>query len=120
MSRRILRLKKINKAMENQNAIKASAPVSLLGADKMSAYWPPSYRGRIPVKVRMACDLGPDMWGIMDRGTPRHWVKNNDELPVKVNQHGAMSVVTTYGDLGVKPLECEIIEWRSPNEKGQR
>jgi hypothetical protein len=86
-----------------------------LGADKMSAHWPPSYRGRIPVKVRMACDLGPDMWGILGRGTPRHWVKNNDELPVKVNQHGAMSVVTPYGDLGVKPLECEIIEWRAPN-----
>lgn len=88
-----------------------------LGADKMSVHWPPSYRGRIPVKVRMACDLGPDMWGILGRGTPRHWVKNNDELPVKVNQHGAMSVVTPYGDLGVKPLECEIIEWRAPNEK---
>jgi homogentisate 1,2-dioxygenase len=65
----------------------------------------------------MACDLGPDMWGILGRGTPRHWVKNNDELLVKVNQHGAMSVVTPYGDLGVKPLECEIIEWRAPNDE---
>src|SRR5579872_5166848 len=36
--------------------------------DKMSVHWPPAYLGRIPVKVRMACDLGPDMWGIIGRG----------------------------------------------------
>lgn len=80
----------------------------------MSKHWPPSYRGRIPVKVRMACDLGPDMWPIVGNGTPQIWVRIDDELAVKCNQHGAMSVLTTHGDLGVKPLECEIIEWRAP------
>lgn len=82
--------------------------------DKMSEHWPASYRGRIPVRVRMACDLGPDMWPIISPGTPRIWVRQDQELPVTCNQHGAMSLVTEHGNLGVKPLECEIIEWREP------
>lgn len=64
----------------------------------------------------MAQDLGPDMWAILGRGTPRIWVEKDAELPVVCNQHGAISVVTPYGNLGVKPLECDIIEWREPNE----
>ena len=99
---------------EQQERVRCSA---VLGADKMSKHWPPSYRGRIPVKVRMACDLGPDMWAILGRGTPRIWVNKDAELPVKCNQHGAMTLLTQYGQLGVKPLECEIIEWRAPNAK---
>lgn len=101
-------------AIENQAAEDCRAASILFGFDRMSEHWPPSYRGRIPTKVRMAKDLGPDMWGIMPKG-PRIWVKINDEVPVKCNQHGAMSLLTEYGDLGVKPLECEIIEWREPN-----
>lgn len=90
----------------------AAEPVT---KDRMSEHWPATYRGRIPVKVRMAKDLGPDMWWVLRLGTPRIWVEKDDELPVKCNPHGAMSVVTPYGDLGVKPLECDIIEWREPN-----
>lgn len=93
-------------------------PVPLFGFDRMSEHWPASYRGRIPTKVRMAKDLGPDMWGIMPKG-PRIWVNLNDEVPVKCNQHGTMSLLTEYGELGVKPLECEIIEWREPNTQDQ-
>jgi len=63
----------------------------------------------------MAKDLGPDMWHIMPKG-PRIWVQKDDELPVVCNQHGAISVATVHGNLGVKPLECDIIEWREPNE----
>lgn len=88
----------------------------LLGGYRMSKHWPPTYRNRIPVKVRMAKDLGPDMWAILGRGTPKIWVKKDDELEVVCNQHGAMAVVTPYGNLGVRPLECDIIEWREPNE----
>jgi len=105
-------------AGENESTtkeIEAVDPASaLLGLARMSKHWPASYRERIPIKVRMAKDLGPDMWGIMPKG-PRIWVHKDDELPVQCNQHGAMSVVTQYGNLGVKPLECEIIEWRAPN-----
>lgn len=89
---------------------------ALLGLARMSKHWPATYRDRIPVKVRMAQDLGPDMWAILGRGTPRIWVEKDAELPVVCNQHGAISVVTPYGNLGVKPLECDIIEWREPNE----
>jgi len=83
-------------------------------SDKMSEHWPATYRGRIPVRVRMAKDLGPDMWTILCRNTPRIWVKKDDELTVTCNQHGAMSVKTPLGSLGVRPLECDIIEWREP------
>jgi hypothetical protein len=64
----------------------------------------------------MAQDLGPDMWAILGHGTPRIWVEKDAELPVDCNQHGAIFVVTPYGNLGVKPLECDIIEWREPND----
>jgi hypothetical protein len=83
-------------------------------SDKMSEHWPATYRGRIPVRVRMAMDIGPDMWAIFFRDTPRIWAKKDEELAVKCNQHGAMWVETPFGPLGVKPLECEIIEWREP------
>lgn len=63
--------------------------------DQMSALWPASYRGRIPVKVRMAKDLGPDMWGIMPKG-PRIWVLKDEELAVKCNKHGAFPARRTY------------------------
>jgi len=89
---------------------------ALLGLARMSKHWPATYRNRIPAKVRMAQALGPDMWAILGRGTPRIWVEKDAELAVVCNQHGAMSVVTPYGNLGVKPLECDIIEWREPNE----
>jgi len=68
------------------------------------------------VKVRLAKDIGPDMWAILARHTPRIWAKKDAELPVVCNQHGAICVVTPHGQIGVKPLECDIIEWREPNE----
>ena len=81
--------------------------------DKMSEHWPATYRGRVPVKVRMAKDLGPD-FHFLCPGTPRYWVHKNDEVAITCNQHGAMTLQTKYGELGVKPHECDIIEWRQP------
>lgn len=87
--------------------------------DKMSEHWPATYRGRVPVRVRMAQDLGPDMWKVLRPDTPRIWVHKDDELPVVCNQHGALSVVTPYGNLGVKPHEHDIIEWRDTRKAAQ-
>lgn len=102
--------------MENTtDDLRALSASDLFGFDRMSEHWPATYRGRIPTRVKMAKDLGPDMWGIIPRG-PRIWVNKDDEVAVKCNQHGAMSLLTPHGDLGVKPLECEIIEWREPND----
>ena len=84
-------------------------------ADRMSKHWPATYRGRIPVRVRMAQDLGPDMWPILGRGTPRILVRKDEEPPVTCNQHGAITLTTPYGGLGVKSHEADIIEWRMPN-----
>ncbi len=79
--------------------------------DKMSEHWPATYRGRIPVKVRMAKDLGPDM-PFLCPDKPRIWVHKDDEVAVTCNPHGAMTLMTLHGGLGVKPHECDIIEWR--------
>lgn len=84
--------------------------------DHLSKHWPSHYHGKIPTRVRMTCHLGPDFWGILHPGTPRIWLSHGEEYLVKCNQHGALSVLTVHGELGIKPSEHEIIEWREPGE----
>lgn len=96
-----------------EHALLTSSPLTPQ-PDNLSKHWPTHYRGRVPVKVRMTRHLGPDFWGILHPGTPRIWLSHGEEYSVKCNQHGALWVMTPHGELGIKPGEHEIIEWREP------
>lgn len=85
--------------------------------DRQSGHYPPAWRGRVPVRVRMAVEVGPDQpWGhLVALGlveAPKFVAEEGQEYDAWVNKHGAVAVVLPDGTrLGVRPYEFEVIEW---------
>lgn len=90
-----------------QVALTSPALTEQYVGDSRSSY-PANYRGRVPLKVRMAKDVFPDA-PIFEKGMV---AEMNREYFVWVNKHGAVSAVFEDGKrLGLLPQEFDVIEW---------
>ena len=75
-----------------------------------SEIYPANYRGRVPLKIRMAKTVYPDLPFLCKR---KDTVATVDEVyECWVNSHGAVAAICRNGEtLGVKPGEFDVIEW---------
>lgn len=75
-------------------------------------YYPASWRGKVPARVRMCKTVTADF--IVAVASPdAHPVAQNDaDYDVWVNSQGAVAAIFEDGrQLGLRPYEFEIIEW---------
>jgi hypothetical protein len=85
---------------------------------KGRAEYPARYRGKVPLKVRLAKTVHPDLKEfatLLD-------IKNNtvahkdNEYYVWVNSYGAVSAILENGEkLGLLPSEFDVTEWHDKN-----
>ena len=85
-------------------------------SDDRSAY-PANYRGRVPLKVKMAKDVRPDTPVFLTSG--RNIIAKMDcEYFVWVNKHGAVAAILEDGEkLGLLPQEFDVVAWHEETEK---
>jgi|688.fasta_scaffold205985_2 hypothetical protein len=79
----------------------------------LSEIYPPNRYGKVPLKIKMACTVKSDLPIFMQ---PKSDVVayEGQEYFVWCNSHGAMSAILPNGEkLGIRPSECEIVEWHS-------
>jgi len=77
--------------------------------------YPPIWRGRVPLRVRMAKTVRPDWPGV---GCSAALEATKDEKYFAwVNSHGALTAIINGERLGLKPYEFEVIEWHSANNE---
>jgi hypothetical protein len=75
-----------------------------------SAY-PANYRGRVPLKVRLAKTVEPDLKGIVPT-VPGTIAMQESEYFVWVNSYGAVTAILPNGErLGLLPSEFDVTEW---------
>ena len=79
----------------------------------LSEIYPANRYGKVPLKIRMACTVTSDL-PFFIQPKPNMIAYKDEEYFVWCNSHGAMSAILPNGEkLGIKPSECEIIEWHS-------
>lgn len=81
--------------------------------DSRSSY-PPKYRGRVPLKVKMAKTVKPDLPQFHKvLNVPDNLVAHFDhEYYVYVNSLGAVCAIMSDGSkLGLLPCEFDVVEW---------
>lgn len=76
--------------------------------------YPANYRGRVPLKVKVAKKVEPDLpWLKKELGVKDDTVCLKDnEYYVWVNSCGAVSAILPNGEmLGLLPSEFDVVEW---------
>lgn len=82
-------------------------------SDDRAAY-PANYRGRVPLKVKMAKDVRPDMPMFLPGHNVDVIAKADCEYYVWVNKHGAVTAILEDGSkLGLLPQEFDVIVWHT-------
>ena len=80
--------------------------------------YPANYRGRVPLKVKLAKNVIPDLptFGMLS-SIPSDTVAHKDiEYFVWVNGYGAVSAILPNGNqLGLLPSEFDVTEWHEPS-----
>jgi hypothetical protein len=78
--------------------------------EKKSEFYPANFRGRVPKRIKMSMEVHSEM------PFDKTQVYKDLEYDVWVNSNGAMSAIVS-GEilLGIKPGECEIVQWHEVN-----
>lgn len=76
-----------------------------------SKYYPASWYGKVPKRVRMAVSVRPDFPFLLDKDKKNMIAQKGMEYDAYVNSNGAVAAILPEGLLGLKPYEFEIIEW---------
>lgn len=72
--------------------------------------YPAAWRGKVPLKVKMAKTVTSDLPVSLQKETIK--LEKDKEYFVWCNSHGALAGITDTGKpLGLKAYEFEIIEW---------
>ncbi len=80
---------------------------------KLSEHYPPNRFGKVPLKIRMATTAKSDL-PVFVQSNAEKVANKGEEYYVWCNSHGAMSAILPNGEkLGIRPAECEIIEWHN-------
>ena len=76
--------------------------------------YPANFRGRVPLKVKVAKNVTPDLMGfknVLGIKNDTICLKDN-EYYVWVNSYGAVSAILPNGErLGLLPSEFDVTEW---------
>lgn len=78
--------------------------------------YPANFRGRVPLKVKLAKTVTPDLMDLAPiLGIKKDTVALKDcEYYVWVNSYGAVSAILENGErLGLLPSEFDVTEWHS-------
>jgi macrodomain Ter protein organizer (MatP/YcbG family) len=79
----------------------------------LSELYPPNRRGKVPLKIKMACTVKSDR-SLFFNNDPDIVAHVDQEYYVWCNSHGAMAaILPNHIKLGIKPSECDIIEWHT-------
>lgn len=82
----------------------------------LSEHYPADRHGKVPLKIKMSCTAKSDLPMFIQRNTDTV-AYAGEEYFVWCNSHGAMSAILPNGEkLGIRPSECEIIEWHEKSE----
>lgn len=76
--------------------------------------YPANYRGRVPLKVKLAKDVTPDLMHLAPiLGIKKDTIALKDkEYYVWVNSYGAVSAILENGEkLGLFPSEFDVTDW---------
>lgn len=80
---------------------------------EQSEIYPPGHHGKVPLKIKMDCTVKSDL-PLFVQTKPGMIAYEGQEYYVWCNSHGAISAILPNGEkLGIKPGECEIIEWHN-------
>lgn len=100
--------------MTNEDLLKIAktSPALTWKSDKKGAFaYPPNFRGRVPLMVKVLSDSQSDI------PTKDISVQKDKRYYVWVNSYGAVSAILPNGEqLGLKPSEFEVIEWHQPKD----
>lgn len=96
---------------DTQKSIVMSSPALLVRHDSNDRFaYPANFRGRVPLKVRLAKTVTSDLPAFMPGAKVK--AEKDSEQYVWVNKHGAVSAVFEDGEkLGLLPQEFDVIEW---------
>jgi hypothetical protein len=96
--------------MTNQEILQIAktSPALAWQSDKPNFEYPANFRGRIPLKVKLAKTVTPDIPFVLS-GTI---AIKDEEYFVYVNSYGAVSAILPNGEkLGLRPAEFDVTEW---------
>ena len=102
---------------EQMLAVALTSPALKWRSDrKGSAAYPANYRGRVPLKVKLAKTVKPDLMEFAPiLGITKDTIALKDnEYYVWVNSYGAVSAILENGkQLGLLPSEFDVVAWHS-------
>jgi hypothetical protein len=83
--------------------------------------YPANFRGRVPLKVRMAKTVTPDLPAFLTAQKGLEIVALVDATYfVRVNSYGAVTALLPSGEeLGLLPQEFDVVEWHEPQTHNQ-
>ncbi|HRH44030.1 MAG TPA: hypothetical protein PKY82_20535 [Pyrinomonadaceae bacterium] len=101
---------KVEKGLE---IAKTSPALNWQSDRRGSCAYPANFRGRVPLKVKLATTVYPDVPFV-----PSDTVAQKDcEYYVWVNSYGAVSAILPNGEtLGLRPSEFNVVEWHEGNK----
>jgi hypothetical protein len=77
--------------------------------------YPANFRGRVPLKVKTAKKVVPDIPMLAGISKPGTECSKDGEYYVWVNSYGAVTAILPNGErLGLLPSEFDVIEWHNP------
>jgi hypothetical protein len=80
---------------------------------KGRAAYPANFRGRVPLKVKLAKTVTADFSNFFPNKKHIKAIKDN-EYYVWVNSYGAVSAILPNGEhLGLLPSEFDVVEWHT-------
>lgn len=112
---------KIQKLNRKMIAVALESPaLQYQSTEKRRFAYPARYRGRVPLKVKMARKVIPDLMefkeilGIKDDTV----ALLDNEYYVWVNSYGAVTAILPNGErLGLLPSEFDVVEWHDQLKK---
>ena len=96
--------------------ITLTSPALKWQSDKGGRFdYPANFRGRVPLKVKTAKKVLPDIPMLKAISKPGTECLKNGEYYVWVNSYGAVTALLQNGErLGLLPSEFDVIEWHNP------
>lgn len=102
---------------EQMLAAALSSPALKWQSDRKGRFaYPANFRGRVPLKVKLAKTVTPDLMEFAPiLGIKKDTIALKDgEYYVWVNSYGAVSAILENGEhLGLLPSEFDVTEWHS-------
>lgn len=81
-----------------------------------SEFYPPSWKNRVPLRVRMCITIPPVWRNLPNPHESGLTAIEGREYAVYVTQSGAIFAILPQGLLGLRPYEFEVITWHKTDD----